>query len=715
MEILQCADCADSICIQKLRTYPFGKFTFIDKLKIVSFTRPTPNIELIQRKGKNIRHFNTKYYDSYTWLAGCRHSNLLFCFPCLLFSTTKTVWTDTGYGDLNNLTNLAKKHDQSDKHIQSCLSMLSFGKNRVELGISVQLKGDVERHNAKVDRNRDIFFRLIDITCFLAKQELPFRAHNETESSLNKGNFIETVELLAKYDGLLENHLHNYSNAFTGLSNRTQNELISSIATLMLRNIKIQISKTDFVAVMIDETPDVSGKEQLVLILRYFDNNEIVDRFIGFIDVSSDRSAQLLSKTVLDCLKEYDCISKLVAQTYDGANVMSGENGVQGLVRKHCPHALYVWCSAHVLNLVLSKSCERISETKRFFNVIKTISNFFSNSTKRLAFYNEHSDAKKIPRCAPTRWTYNSRTVSVIKNELNNLIHVFEQMIENPDSWDGETLTQANAFLITLKDFEFIFLLQIFSEIFERTDLLYNSLQKQTCDIASCLKQINSFEKFLSHFSEEFNTIFQNTKRLCGPPKRKRNVDDVKTHYRRILIAIIDNILMESRNRYSDIKKLTFFQLLSKENFVTYSADFPEIAFNDLKSRYGSFNFNFDRLHNELKCIYNNDEFRQLNPLEIIDHLSKNNMYQLFPEVIRLAKLIVTIPVSSASAERSFSCLKRIHTYLRNTQGQSRLTDLSQISIEKNLLTSLKRSGTFHKDVLEIYLQKDRRVDLVYK
>lgn len=76
---------------------------------------------------------------------------------------------------------------------------------------------------------------------------------------------------------------------------------------------------------------------------------------------------------------------------------------------------------------------------------------------------------------------------------------------------------------------------------------------------------------------------------------------------------------------------------------------------------------------------------------------------------------MITIPVSSASAERSFSCLKRIHSYLRNTQGQKRLSELSLISIEKELLCSLQRSGTFYKDILDIYLEKDRRVDLVYR
>ena len=54
---------------------------------------------------------------------------------------------------------------------------------------------------------RDILHMLLDITLFLAKQNLAFRGHNENESSTNKGNFLEMVEMLSKYDPGLKEHL----------------------------------------------------------------------------------------------------------------------------------------------------------------------------------------------------------------------------------------------------------------------------------------------------------------------------------------------------------------------------------------------------------------------------------------------------------------------------------------------------------------------------
>lgn len=38
----------------------------------------------------------------------------------------------------------------------------------------------------KLKKNRTIFKRMIDTLCFLAKQELPLRGHDETSTSINR-------------------------------------------------------------------------------------------------------------------------------------------------------------------------------------------------------------------------------------------------------------------------------------------------------------------------------------------------------------------------------------------------------------------------------------------------------------------------------------------------------------------------------------------------
>lgn len=60
-------------------------------------------------------------------------------------------------------------------------------------------------------------------------------------------------------------------------------------------------------------------------------------------------------------------------------------------------------------------------------------------------------------------------------------------------------------------------------------------------------------------------------------------------------------------------------------------------------------------------------------------------MYEVaFSEMYTLCSIVITIPVSSAACERTFSCMKRVKNYLRNSINNDLMSSLSIISIEKN-------------------------------
>ena len=67
-------------------------------------------------------------------------------------------------------------------------------------------------------------------------------------------------------------------------------------------------------------------------------------------------------------------------------------------------------------------------------------------------------------------------------------------------------------------------------------------------------------------------------------------------------------------------------------------------------------------------------------PETAIDSLAECNE-DLMPALFQLLKILATLPITTATSERSFSTLKRVKTYLRNTMGEERLTGLALISI----------------------------------
>ena len=87
-------------------------------------------------------------------------------------------------------------------------------------------------------------------------------------------------------------------------------------------------------------------------------------------------------------------------------------------------------------------------------------------------------------------------------------------------------------------------------------------------------------------------------------------------------------------------------------------------------------------------------------------------MYTGLPEIHKLMNLILIIPIAKASVERSFSALKRIKNYLRSSQSEERISNLTLISIrkKKNLKKLIGNQENFYNMVIEEFCNKTRRV-----
>jgi hypothetical protein len=70
--------------------------------------------------------------------------------------------------------------------------------------------------------------------------------------------------------------------------------------------------------------------------------------------------------------------------------------------------------------------------------------------------------------------------------------------------------------------------------------------------------------------------------------------------------------------------------------------------------------------------------------------------------------------VTSAVDECSFSALKRLKNYLRNSQSQDRLS-LALVNIEKSFLNKLQSKSSFLYEVIDLPAMKNRRIELNYK
>lgn len=710
--------------ISKLRD--FSKLSFQRKVEVLKAGRPIPELRglhQLTRQKKITRTFQKDWYTKKEWLCGCHLKNRLFCFPCLLFSAADSVWTKTGFCDLKNLPRSLSKHENSISHIQSQISLKTFGSSRIDLALNEQQRLNVSFHNSKVKENREILKVFINATCFLAKQELAFRGNDESANSLNRGNYVELIYTLAENDERLARHLET-STVFSGLSNRIQNDLIEAVAEVIRSDIRKDIDEASFVAIEVDETTDVTQKAQISMIFRYVCESscKIKEAFLGFDDVSDDRRASAIAEYIFKVLQKYNCVEKLVAQTYDGASVMSSElHGVQSKIKAKVPEAMFTHCYAHKLNLVLLQSAKCIPDSKIFFKTLEGLSAFFSKSTKRTQLLNEVVK-RRIPRASPTRWSSNSRLLQTVSMHHSDLLNLFRAIDNDEGRWDDETVIKSAGYERWLSKSSTCFLIAVYESVFNKTDALFRVLQNKIMDIGFCCEQIRETIAYVECMRQEFENFYKRFEEKCATLGLIEAIDaerlrSMKDKRKQLFYNILDNIIVQLKSRFDNFSDLAFLGLVDCSKFSQMNREFDDTKLEILSKTYAKF-FDFVKLKADLIGLCSSSTVKNecKTPTGLLNFLHKHDLTKTVPEVTKLLKLVLTIPATTASVERSFSALKRIKTYNRNRTEEDRLTSLALIAIETERLQKLQRNKhEFYNKVTDVFVQKDRRMDFIYK
>ncbi|KAL1223472.1 hypothetical protein V5N11_003530 [Cardamine amara subsp. amara] len=137
-------------------------------------------------------------------------------------------------------------------------------------------------------------------------------------------------------------------------SPKIKKDIVHCFAEELVKNVIEEIDH-DVFGLLVDESADISDKEQMTVVFQFVDKSGVVkERFMSITHVNETSSASL--KSAIDSLfaKYGLSIKKLRGQGYDGASNMKGEfNGLRSLISKESTSAYYVHCFAHQLQLLL--------------------------------------------------------------------------------------------------------------------------------------------------------------------------------------------------------------------------------------------------------------------------------------------------------------------------------------------------------------------------
>lgn len=528
------------------------------------------------------------------WLTVSLSKKSMFCFYCILFNGDST-WSIIGYDKLKNFLEKQKLHEATNSHIRCALKFKLFRKVNTLCQLNRAYAHTIKAHNDNVEKNRKILGKIIDTLKFCGKLDATTirTDHDETESPDTKGLFLDMLEHAARLDTPLKAFLETATVDRNTLKS-IRKDLLDSIFIVYTNAIKEHIRETNFVAIVADDTTDVSCSLQFVIVIRYVYNMKPVERFLKFVHVV-ERKAEELTKVLTEALSEFNIKRKLVAQSYDGAAIMSAnKKSVSTLMQQHFPMAQHVFCYKHTSDLLLKKVCSSVSHARIFFANLSAFSTFFSSSCRRSDVWQE------ICQTVETKSNFQSRVgvVHWIFELKHTLISLFDEIIHN-DSVDDTTITEAIGLVNLLNNREFLFFLNLFNDILFHVDILIGTCQETaTINIEAKNDAVNSFVNAIHDIKQR---IYQ------YEVEPEENATTNKVNLASVGEEACDVIVNNLVDRFETAVHIDLFSVIDPKRFADYKKQFPIdnyqkiIEFYDLQQ---------EKLRNELNVLYSSDMSR---------------------------------------------------------------------------------------------------------
>lgn len=674
------------------------------------FTKESYN--MVMKNGEKIHR---------TWLVYSVSADAVFCFSCKLFGKQDNALSKQGFRNWRNLTGHLKEHEHSKTHITNMRSWHELQKRLKSKTTIDQTNQDLL--HLEVQHWRGVVSRVIAIICHLAERNLALRGHTNVLYDPQNGNFLSQIELMAMFDPVMTEHLRRIQNKETKvhyLSSTIQNEIISLLGEKILEEIVKRVKKAKYFSIIMDCTPDKSHTEQLSVVLRVVNcepsvGASITEHFVGFIDVE-DTTGKGLSETLLGKLDHLNLnIANCRGQSYDnGSNMMGHKQGVQARILQINDKALCVPCSSHTLNLVVSDAAQSSVTSISYFGVLQRLYNLFSSSVQHWAVLEQHVTQLTVKSLSTTRWEARIDSVKVVRYFLPEVVNALSALeAHSVAKKDTVTLSTATSIEKELLTWRFVLCTVIWYNILYQINRISKLVQSPSVSLETLKRETASVRQYLENFRENGLHASETDGREMAealdiertfPAKRKRKTtkqfsyegqeetqSSPEEHFKReFFLSLVDTALTSLNDRFSKLEKVydLYGFIFSKEDIqkAIQNATLGEKCrtlernVNDLDA---------EDLILEVRAAYHAFPDDVSSPREMLDYIYREDLLDLYANLSIALRLLLTLPVTVASGERSFSSLKLIKTYLRSTMSQDRLSGLAMISIEHRVRRSL--------------------------
>ena len=662
------------------------------------------------------RAFQHSWFAKWKWLHYEEDMDKAICYNCiqayeedkLRASNLELAFISKGFNNWKDASVKFKEHESSNCHKDSMIVTVDLPSSVKDIAETLQRELTKQK-----SENRQMLLKILSNIRFLARQSIAIRGDGDEENS----NFIQLFKLRGEDDPKFAKWLEKKTDKY--VSANIQNELLKVMGLQVLRDIATSLHSAEFYSIMVDETTDVSNKEQAVLCFRWVSDDLIAhEDFVGLYGIENTE-AKTLVNMILDVLTRLNLsIKKLRGQCYDGASAMSGpRSGVAKQIRDLESRAVYTHCYGHSLNLACMDTIKSSKVMQEALDITAEITKLVKLSPRRGTIFQRLKDELApldpgIRVLCPTRWTVKAKALKSIVDNFEVLQHLWEESLEYVK--ESEMRARILGVSDRMMKFDFFFGAILGETVLSHSDNLSRTLQKGDISASegqgvaemtvTCLKTLRTDDNFALFWSKVTKKATQlNIDEPALPRKGKRTVryesgnaapefhTSIEGYYRQAYFEVLDVICstIEDRFRqpgyqlYSNLEQL-LLKAVCKEN---YSSEF------DFVTKFYGPDLNVHALEMQLQIFATNFimEGKKTSIKDILKYLRNISSAQraLLSEICIIAKLILVMPATNAVSERSFSALRRVKTYLRSTMKQTRLNHLMILHVHKDITDSL--------------------------
>lgn len=238
-------------------------------------------------------------------------------------------------------------------------------------------------------------------------------------------------------------------------------------------------------------------------------------------------------------------------------------------------------------------------------------------------------------------------------------------------------------------------------DLTEAIELAENVIKITTQRRAEAEKQFKNIYNDVLKITEKFDINIK-VPRLANKQEHRTNVitDSAESYYRvSLYIPFLDSFNQQLNERFLAHKSIlsNFLCLIKdkensdkcfKELLKTYDVDIEADDYSALGE------FSLWKQQIKTKPIAN-----------VVSALAECNE-TIYPSIYTLLNILASLPVTTATCERSFSTLRRLKTYLWNTITENRLNGLALMNIHRDVKVTVE-------EVIENMARKNRRIRLL--